>query len=62
MINRSVVSATDGVLLPLDDLAMSVDSSVAGTVTCTIVYCGNTYRQTVVTAGAVVTVGQWVKV
>ena len=61
MVNRAVVMATNGVLLPLDDLAMTVDSSVSGTVTCTVVYGGGTYNQTTVTVGAVVTVNQWVK-
>jgi hypothetical protein len=54
-------TATNGVLLPLEDLQMTVDTSVAGTTTCTVVYAGATYRQAIVTVGTLVTVGQWVQ-
>ena len=59
--SNTTTTATNGVLLPLDDLQMTVDTSVAGTTTCTVVYSGATYKQAIVTVGALVTVGQWVK-
>ena len=59
--SNTTTTATDGVLLPLDDLQMTVDNSVAGTTTCTVVHGGATYKQAIVTVGTLVTVGQWVR-
>lgn len=61
MISRSVVLAIDGVLLPLNDLEMTSDSSVAGTVTNTVVYAGATYTQSIVTVADITTIGRWIK-
>jgi hypothetical protein len=64
------VVATDGTVLPLDNLAQTLTYSngLVATITVTNIQGGNTpgtttYRQTLTQAGGVITnVGQWVPV
>lgn len=59
MLINSGVLADNGVMIPIESLINVIDASVAGTVTTTVVYNGNTYIQSAVTVAGVTTIGKF---